>query len=70
MENSTVKYEIYGQNYEELSEVNTQACINSNSIRSCYSQSKLFAETLFFDKRIYNADIRIKIILDIGPIKN
>ena len=64
--------EIYGQDYKELSEVNTHSYINSNSIRACYSQSKLLAETLFFDfKRIHNADIRIARLFNIyGPNKN
>ena len=64
--------EIYGQNFEELSESNTHTSIDSKSIRSCYSQSKLLAETLFFDfKRIYHADIRIARLFNIyGPNKN
>ena len=64
--------EIYGESFEELSEAYTKTSIYSDSVRSCYAQSKLLAETLFYDfKRMYDADIRIARLFNIyGPNKN
>ena len=64
--------EIYGESFEELSEAHTKTSIYSDSVRSCYAQSKLLAETLFYDfKRMYDADIRIARLFNIyGPNKN
>lgn len=52
--------EIYGECKGEISEEDNLISINSNSQRACYSNSKLLAETLFFDfNRIHKTDIRI-----------
>lgn len=52
--------EIYGECKGKISEEDNLISINSNSKRACYSNSKLLAETLFFDfNRIYKTDIRI-----------